>query len=151
MTERPRTIYLLTILWLLLSLVFLIWGMYSASILLEIPNWQNKLTLGVVAWLHFGYTISTIVWFVFAALFVVFAYETLKKGSWVWTTGIIISTIFLAVFALMLAAFMINAILFKDIFSINGLITVVLSFIIDLGIIFYLSRPVTKMYFEVNK
>jgi hypothetical protein len=151
MKERPVTIYLLISLWLLLSFVFLVWGVYSVSILLELPNWQSELTIGVVAWLHFGYTISTIVWFVFAALFVIFAYKTLKKDYWVWATGIIISTIFLAIFSLMLASFMINAALFGTIFSINGLITVVLSFIIDLGIIFYLTRPITKMYFDVKK
>jgi uncharacterized protein YacL len=89
------------------------------------------------------------VWFVFSALFVIFAYATFREKIWAWTTGIIISTIFLAVFGLMLASFMVNAVTFFDWFSINGLVSVVLSFVADLGIIFFLTRPATKKYFNV--
>jgi hypothetical protein len=91
---------------------------------------------------------STIAWFVFSAIFIIFAYGTFKKESWVWTTGIIICTIFLAIFALMLATFIVNSLMFRDIFSLLGLITVILAFIVDLGVIFYLTRPVTKIYFD---
>jgi hypothetical protein len=80
----------------------------------------------------------------------IFLYGTYRGDSWVWTTGIIISTIFLAVFGLMLASFMINAVIFRSEFSVAGLVTVVLSLLIDLGIIFYLTRPKTKLFFEIK-
>jgi hypothetical protein len=148
MTKRPSIIYILILLWLTLSVIFVFWGGFSLALVIQIPNWTD---LGVlVPQLHFGYLISTIVWLVFAALLIIFAYGTFKKDSWVWTTGTIISTIFLAIFSLMLASFMVNAILFLDFFSIVGLVTVVISFIIDLGIVFYLTRPVTKLYFEIT-
>jgi hypothetical protein len=149
MTHRPKIIYIITLLWLALSAILVFWGGYSLSIVIKIPEWGNEIpTLAPV--LHFGYLISTIVWFVFAAIFVVFAYGNLRKEHWVWSTGVILSTIFLAIFALMLVAFMVNALMFMDSFSIVGLVSVVISFFTDLGIIFHLTRPSTKEYFEVT-
>ena len=148
MSERPRVIYILILLWLSLSVIFVNWGSYSLSVILQIPNWGGLGDLPPV--LNFGYLISAIVWFVFASVFILFAYGTFKKELWVWTTGLILSTIFLAIFGLMLAAFMVNAIMFLDLFSVTGLVTVVLSFIIDLGIVFYLTRPAIKLFFEAS-
>lgn len=149
MNEKPKNIYILILLWLALSAIFVMWGGFSLVIVLQIPSWHE---LGpLLPQLHFGYLISAIVWFVFSSLFILFAYGTLRGDSWVWTTGIIISTIFLAIFGLMLAAFMVNAVMFLDWFSVAGLVTVVLSFLTDLGIIFYLTRPATKLYFEITE
>ena len=151
MIERPKLIIIVMLLWLSLSAIFLSWGVYSITVMIQIPNWVDIEEISsIVPVLHFVYLISTIVWFVFSSLFIVFAYGTFRKDSWVWTTGVIISTIFLAVFGLMLASFMINAIMFKDDFSITGLTTVILSFITDLGIVFFLTRPNTKAYFELK-
>jgi hypothetical protein len=147
-TERPRIIYIVTLLWLVLSVIFVLWGVYSLVYLIDIPNWTISAALKAI--LHFGYLMSTIVWFVFSSVFIVIAYGTLRKDHWVWTTGLIISTIFLAIFALMLTAFIINALRFFDQFSVLGLVTVVLSFITDLGVIFHLTRPNTKKYFEIS-
>ena len=145
MGERPKTIYLLVLLWLALSGIFVLWGVYSLIIVIQIPQWSELGAL--LPPLHFGYLISTIVWFVFSSLFIIFSYATFRADGWAWTTGIIISTIFLIVFGLMLGAFMVNAYLFLDWFSVTGLITVVLSFITDIGIVIYLTRPITKLYF----
>ena len=145
MSERPRTIYLLVLLWIALSGIFVLWGIYSLMIMVQIPDWTE---LGELLYpVHFGYLISTIVWFVFSSLFVIFSYATFRADGWAWTTGIIISTIFLIIFGIMLGAFMVNSILFLDLFSVLGLITVVLSFITDIGIVVYLTRPITKLYF----
>jgi hypothetical protein len=146
--ERPRIIYIVILLWLVLSVIFVLWGVYSLVYLIDIPNWTISPTLKAI--LHFGYLMSTIVWFVFSSVFLVIAYGTLRKDHWVWTTGVILTTIFLAIFALMLTAFIINALRFFDEFSVLGLVTVVLSFITDLGLIFHLTRPNTKKYFEIS-
>ena len=87
---------------------------------------------------------------VFSSVFLVITYGTLKRDHWVWSTGLILSTIFLAVFGLMLTAFIINALVFFDQFSVTGLITTIITFMIDLGIVFFLTRPKTKEYFEVS-
>jgi hypothetical protein len=146
MSERPRNVYILILLWLALSGIFVLWAGYSLLIFIEIPGWEADLG-GLLYPVHFGYLISTIVWFVFSFLFVIFSYATFKGDGWAWTTGIIISTIFLIVFGLMLAAFIVNAIRFLDWFSVYGLITVILSFLTDIGIVIYLTRPLTKIYF----
>lgn len=147
MFDKPRSIYLLILLWLALSTIFVIWGGYSLTIALDIPSWSelNDILLSI---LYFGYTLSTIVWFVFSSLFLIFAYGSFRQEKWVWTTGLIITTIFLAVFGLMLVSFMVTAVVYPNIFSVTGLVTTVLSFLIDLGIVFYLTRPVVKIYFE---
>ncbi len=145
MSKRPKTIYILVLLWIALSGIFVLWGIYSLIIVIQIPQWTEFGAL--LPPLHFGYLISTIVWFVFSSLFVIFSYATFRADGWAWSTGIIISTIFLIIFGLMLGAFMVNAYLFLDWFSVAGLITVILSFLTDIGIVIYLTRPITKLYF----
>jgi len=151
-------VIILTILWLVLSVVFVLWGVYSLTITLDIPTWFNELpepfrlqyTKILRPIIHFGYLISTVVWLVFSAVFVYFAHGTFKKDHKSWTAGLIVSTIFLAIFGLMLASFMINLLMFKDLFSISGTCTTIIAFLIDLGIIFFLTRPITKLYFELE-
>jgi hypothetical protein len=149
MVQKSRNIYILMLLWLALSAIFVMWGGYSLIIVLLIPRWEQWL-VELTPQVHFGFLISTIVWFVFSSLFLLFAYGTYKRDRWVWTSGVIISTIFLVVFGLMLGAFMVNAVMYLDWFSVTGLITVVLSFITDIGIVFYLTRPETKIFFEID-
>jgi hypothetical protein len=149
MSEKPKIVYVLVLLWLALSAIFIMWGWYSLSFVLRIPKWTEWLS-ELTPQVYLGYLISTIVWFVFSALFILFAYGTFRKEHWVWTSGLIISTIFLVVFGLMLGAFMVNAIVFLDWFSVTGLITVVLTFIIDIGIVFFLTRPDFKLYFGIT-
>ena len=148
MSEKPRLVYILIMLCIGMSTIFSIWGGYSLILVLQIPSWQGDIGIVLTAPLHFGYLTSTIVWFVFSAVFVLFAYGTLKGDSWVWSTGLIITTIFLVVLGLMLVSLMVNAVLFLDLFSVSGLITVTLAFIGDLAIVYYLTRPASKIYFE---
>jgi len=147
MNKKAKNVYILASLWFLLCVIFLNWGYYSLVTVLQIPDWREVSSLLPI--LYFSFLISTIVWFVFACLFLIFSYGTLKGKSWVWTTGIIISTIFIVVFVLMLASFMATALLFLDWFSVYGLTTVVISLLIDLGILYFLTRPSIKIYFEV--
>lgn len=149
MTKRPKTVYMLILLWLILSVIFIAWGGISLGIVLQVPTW-TELNEYFISQFHFGYLVSTIVWFVFSSLFIIFSYGTFRADSWVWTTGLIISTIFLVVFSFMLFAFVVNALRFYDQFSVLGLTTVLLGFVVDLGIIFYITRPKTKIYFNVT-
>jgi len=148
---------ILIFLWLLLSVIFLYWAGWSLATVLDVPSWTQEVTediqsafAQIVPILHFGFLLSTIVFFVFSAVFIIFSYGTFKKELWVWTTGLIISTIFLAVFALMLASFIVNVMIFRDYFSIVGLVTVIMSLLIDLGVIFFLTRPKTRLYFGLS-
>jgi len=95
---------------------------------------------------------ETITLLVFGCIFTVFAYETYRCKSWVWNAGIIISTIFIVIFSFLLASLMLTALLFpNNEFSIPALITIMLTFLVDLGIIFLLTRPSVKLYFKNNK
>jgi len=146
--ERPKQIIILILLWLLLSAMFLIWGGYSLSVLINMTSWTYPDYVDtIMPMIHFGYTMSAIVWLVFSSIFVVIAYGTFNPEKWVWTTSLILSTIFLAIFSLMLASFIINVLVYFSRFSVFGLITTILTFIVDLGIIFFLTRPKNKLYF----
>ena len=101
----------------------------------------------IIPVLHIGYLTSTIIAFVFAFVYVIVAYGIFKKDTWVWSTGLIFSTIFLAIFGLLLSSFMINTVIFRDEFSIIGLMIVIIAFITNLGIVFFHTRPNTKTYF----
>jgi hypothetical protein len=149
MIKRPKLIYLLILLWLAICFIFFSWGTYSLQVYLIIPEWPA--IQAVASILNFGFFLSTIIWFVFSFLFIIFAYATFRGDIWAWTTGIIISTIFLVIFGFMLAAFMINSILFLDPFSVFGLVTVVISFMTDIGIVYCLTRPNTKEYFNIEE
>ena len=159
-TERPKVIYILIMLWLILSAIFIALGIYSLAVVIDVPSWSADVPdcdpdfkesfNRIIPIIHFGYLMATIIWFVFSSVFLVVAYGTLKKYHWVWTTGLILTTIFLVIFALMLTAFIINALRFFDEFSVLGLITIIISFITDLGLVFYLTRPNTKQYFEIS-
>ena len=152
MIERSRPIITLIILWVLLASIFLILGQYSASLVLDIPAWKFEgLHQDVVSMLFFGSLMSTIVWFVFAGMFIIFAYGTYKADNWVWTTGIIIITTFLAVFALMIASFMVTVWLIPTNFSTQGLSIMVILIFIDLGIIYLLTRPAIRLYFNIAR
>lgn len=158
MTDKNKTIYLLILLWAALAGMFIIWGMNSLITLIHIPSWsavpppdfQDEFDT-IIPILHLGYLTSTIIGLVFSSVFVIVAYGIYRKDRWVWSTGLIFSTIFLAIFGLLLASFMINAIIFKDDFSILGLIIVISAFLTDLGIVFLHTRPAAKLYFEDKK
>lgn len=150
MNERPISVYVLIVLWLMLSAIFIAWTWFSLSLVLSIPGWESEIP-SISPMLYFGSLVSVITWFVFALLFFIFSYGTFKGKSWIWTAGIMTSTIFIVIFGLMLGSFMITTILFPVFFTIAGLETVILSFIIDLGIIYYLTRPAVKVHFNLSE
>ena len=158
MTDKNKTIYILILLWATLAGLFLIWGINSLMTLIDIPNWPAEVPPSfqeqfdkIVPILYLGYLTSTSIALVFSSVFVIVAYAIYKKDHWVWSTGLIFSTIFLAIFGFLLASFMVNTVIFKDEFSIIGLIIVILAFITDLGVVFFHTRPATKLYFEEKK
>jgi len=148
MATRPRLIYTLILLFIGLSAIFCFWGGYSILVLIQIPRWEGSIDPILIPLLFFGYLTSTIVWFTFSAVFVIFAYGTLRGDSWIWSTGLIITTIFLVVLGIMMGSLMVNSIMFLDLFSVTGLITTILAFIGDLAVVYYLTRPAAKIYFE---
>lgn len=158
LTDKNRTIYLLILLWGTLAALFLIWGINAFITLIDIPNWTTTVPSSfqeqfdkIVPILYLGYLTSTSIALVFSFVFVIVGYGIYKKDNWVWSTGLIFSTIFLTIFGFLLASFMINVVIFKDEFSIIGLVIVIIAFLTDLGIIFLHTRPATKLYFEDKK
>ena len=150
MNEKPKFVYILVILWLLLSTIFIAWASYSVEFVLDIPGWEPTRLSSVYPMLYVGNLISMTTWLVFALVFFVFSYGTFKGKNWVWTAGIMISTIFIVIFGLMLASFMVTVILFRGFFTIAGLNSVIISFLVDLGVIYCLTRPIVKVYFKIN-
>lgn len=155
MDKKPWTVYALILLWLAMCTIFISWGSYTLNTILDIPSWIKELPTTeketLISIVHFVYLMSTIVWFVFSAIFILFAYGTFKRDHWAYSSGIIFSTIFLAIFGLMLATFMVNLLVFQDSFSTIGLITTMITFLVDLGIVFLITRPATKIYFDVEE
>ena len=156
MYDKPKAIIALILLWVALCAMFFLWGGYTLKVLIDMMTWWDLPadTEALLPILHFGFILTTIVWFIFSLVFIIIAYGTIKADDWVWTTGLILSTLFLAIFALMLASFIIIFILYSDymtFFVQYGLITTIIAFITDLGIIFFLTRPKTKLYFKKIK
>ena len=150
METKPKNAWALIILWCLMSGMFILWGSYSLTFVLDIPSWGDTTLSSIYPMLYVGTFLSTITWFVLACLLLVFAYCTLKAKSWIWTAGIIISTVFIVVLGFMLASFMVTAVLFMESFAILGLVTIVINFLIDLGILYFITRPNVKNYFGIT-
>jgi hypothetical protein len=160
LTKKNKTVIFLILLWVTLAGLFFIWGVNAFITLIDIPNWPAEFVEyplvqeqfdKIVPILNLGYLTSACIGLVFSFVFVIIAYGIYKKDNWVWSTGLIFSTIFLTIFGFLLASFMINAVIFKDEFSIIGLIIVIIAFLTDLGVIFLHTRPATKLYFEDKK
>ena len=160
MTKKNKTVIFLILLWVTLAGLFFIWGVNAFITLIDIPNWPAEFVEyplvqeqfdKIVPILNLGYLTSACIGLVFSFVFVIIEYGIYKKDNWVWSTGLIFSTILLTIFGFLLASFMINAVIFKDEFSIIGLIIVIIAFLTDLGVIFLHTRPATKLYFEDKK
>jgi len=145
LTKKPSLLYSLSTLWALLGLLFIYLGYYSLQLAIIVLSSEAEFN-GWSSMLFFGFFFLTTALLVFGAIFFIFTYETLKLKSWVWDAGIIISTIFLVIFSFMLSSSMITALLFPSAyFTVNVLIMIILVFLIDLGIIFLITRPNIKV------
>jgi len=145
LNSRPKILYPLVALWALLGLTFIILGAYSSELLIYIVSPQY-ISSSWDAMLFFGFVFIATAFLIFGSIFVIFSYETFKGRSWAWNAGIIISTIFIVIFSFMLASIMLTALQFRDNFTIQVLEASVISFLIDLGIIFLITRPAIKEY-----
>ena len=86
--ERPKTLYALIVLWILLSAVFIIWADFSLSNIMKILSWpSDSPDYALFSQLFLTNLISFITWLVFAILFFIFAYGTYKIKRWIWTEG----------------------------------------------------------------
>jgi hypothetical protein len=74
-------------------------------------------------------------------------YGFYKKYKWALTTTLILTTLSVVVYLIMLISFIVVLIKFQEIFSITGIITTVIALLINLVIVFLITRPATKKYF----
>jgi len=145
LNDKPKILYLLVTLWALLGLTFIILGAYSLELLIYMTS-KEYVTTSWDAMLFFGMVFITIAFLIFGSIFEIFSVETFKGKAWAWNAGIIISTIFIVIFSFMLASIMLTALQFRDNFTIQTLEASIISFLIDLGIIFLITRPAIKEY-----
>ena len=149
---KTKYLYLLVLAWIVFGILFIYVGYLSLDIALytvspsyptsEEANWAKPM-------LFFGTCLATTTLLVFGCIFFIFSYETCKGKSWVWNAGVIISTIFLVIFGFMLASLMVTTLLFTSAFTVRTLIIITIIFLVDLGVIFLITRPQIKSYFEI--
>ncbi len=154
MSDKPRYLFPLVLLWIVLGLIFIILGLFSLNLTIWIFS-PEYTSYGIIDWatsmIFFMTFTETTTLLVFGSLFLIFSYETYKGKSWVWNAGVIISTIFLVIFSFLLASLMISTLLFPNDFTVPALIEGMITVLVDLGIIFLLTRPSIKIYFEKQK
>ena len=154
MLNKPRYIILLVILWAIFGVIFVTLGLLSLNTTIavfseyESYKIQEDWAISMIFFMTFTETTTLLV---FGSIFLIFSYETYKVKSWVWNAGLIISTIFLVIFSFLLASLMITTLIFLNEVTVSALINIMLTFLVDLGIIFLLTRPSIKMYFEKQK
>jgi len=148
LSEKPKIIYPLVLLWALLGIIFITIGSYSLDLSLGISGTNNDLPLYWTSMLFFGTFFLTTALIIFGSIFLIFGYETFRGRAWAWDAGIIISTIFIVIFGFMLGSITATALLFLNNFSIQTLVTVMVLFLSDLGVIFLITRPSVKIYMK---
>ena len=152
MRVKSKYLHLLILAWIIFGLMFICVGYKSLEIALYTVS-SNYPTSEEVDWtkpmLFFGTCLATTTLFVFGCIFFIFSYETWKNKRWVWDAGVIISTIFLVIFGFMLASLMITTLVFINEFTVQILIIVIIIFLIDLSVIFLITRPQIKSYFGI--
>jgi len=153
MIDKPKLFYALILLWIVFGVVFIYLGYGSLGIALYLisPEFTNLFGSEgrefVQALLFFATTMSTTTMLVFGSIFILFSYETYHCKTWVWNAGVIISTIFIVVFSFMLGSLMVTSLIFMNRIIIEALITIIIAFLVDLGIIFLITRPNIKECF----
>lgn len=148
--KRPKILYGLVGLWIAFSSIFYILGYWSLTLVIYIYSPDS----GYTSWypiLFWGTSFLTITMFVFGSIFLIFAYETFAGKSWAWSAGIIISTIFIVIFSFMMGTLMFTAIIYRgvqDQVLVPMLVLVMVAFLVDLGIVFLITRPNIKEYLK---
>ncbi len=145
---KTRLIYLLSLLWLVVGALFLRLGIFSIMVLVDMPTWYSKVPTSLIYILHFWYLVSTIANVVIAGTFFVLSYATIKRYPWARNTGIVISTLCLIILGVLIVALMANSVIFLDDFSVLGLVTIIITFFLDFGIVYLLTRPAIRLYFQ---
>ena len=151
--KKPKLLYLLIFAWIIFGIVFYILGYWSFTIAQYLSSSAgDSASEAFLAWrpmMFFGTLFIFTAMFVFGSIFFIFAYEAYKGKSWIWSAGIIISTIFLVIFSFMMAALMVTAYVFKDPdFSIPSLIIIMIAFLTDLSVLFLTTRPNIRSFLK---
>ena len=146
MNDKPKLLYLLITMWIMFGLIFIYLGYASLTVVLYILGTSEQ--SGWEPIVFFGTFMATITMMVFGSIFLIFSYGTYKGKSWIWNAGIIISTIFIVIFSFMLASLMITVLLFTTSDLVLILVVSMIAFLVDLGIIFLVTRPNIKAYFK---
>jgi len=146
MEKPPRVIIIIILLLIALSSILTIWGHFAGSILIQIPGWQYDMETPFAATIFWVFLIGTIVFLGSSVLMLILIYGIIKRTRWVWTVLIILNSLALFVFGVMLAAFIVTVLIFKDIFSVTGIETSVLALLTDILIIYFLMKPEVKDY-----
>jgi len=154
MLKKPTYLILLVILWVIFGVIFITLGLLSLNTTIDVfSDYENyriheDWAISMIFFMTFTETTTLLV---FGSIFLIFSYETYKVKSWVWNAGLIISTIFLVIFSFLLASLMITTWIFLNEVTVSALINIMITFLVDLGIIFLLTRPNIKIYFEKQK
>ena len=148
--EKPQSIYLLIILLFSLVIILSYWGYFAFTILVQIPSWEGELSLDTVSIFYWIFFLGSFVWFGSSALFLFLIYGIIKEKRWSWTMIYILTTFGIIVFIIMLIGFFVVTFLFKTLFSILGLSTVIIGLLLLIYSVYLITRVKVKQYF-LNK
>lgn len=148
MSNKPQTVKFVIFLSLFLFIILFYWGSFALDLLIKIPGWEDTLGTDLTSIFYWVFFIGALIWFGASGLILYLLYGIMKKKSWGLTVTIILSTLMIISFGIMLTGFIAVLLLFQNLFSTVGLITVNIAILVDLALIFFLTRPSTKRYFE---
>jgi len=147
---KPKVVYAIISLFILLILISSYWEVFVYSIIIQIPGWINELGIEMVSILFWIFFIANLLWIGSITAYILLIYGIFKQEKWGWNASMIISSIIIVIFTIMLIGFIVSVILFQAQFTVVGIVTVIIAFFADLGILYFLTRSTTRKIYKKN-
>lgn len=147
--KKPMQLKMLTVLYLALCVIIMLWAWYSYNMFTAIFGWgEPEATIDFVATNYFVFIFGLFVWTGIVILLLLLLYGLIKRYKWAWTTSLILTTFGLVILPIMLLSLMITLIKYQSTFASMGLITCFLAVLIDICIVYLLTTTKLKQYYR---
>jgi hypothetical protein len=147
--KKPDKFYFLILFYLFLISITSAWTWYAYTMFTGISGWKySDEIVDFIAFNYFVFLFGFLIWAGITILLIILLYGLIRNYRWAWTTSLIIATLGLVLFPIILIAIMTTLLKYQSAFSSLGIITITIALLLDICVVYILTRPVLKQYFE---
>lgn len=147
--KKPDKFYFLILFYLFSFSITSTWTWYAYTMFTGISGWKySDEIVDFIAFNYFVFLFGFLIWAGITILLIILLYGLIRNYRWAWTTSLIIATLGLVLFPIILIAIMTTLLKYQSAFSSLGIITITIALLLDICVVYILTRPVLKQYFE---